>query len=308
MNKVSKTLKGIKMRRITHPLSLTLCGLLLTTSANAQEAAKKPPFAPRMDLPKVRDELLPLIDACGVKKPAKPPRLLVFWKCEGFAHAQAIEYSIAFYQVASQKGYCTVDFSGDYEALKPENLKKYDALVLSNTTGLKVKEHDLERTLLDFVRSGKGIAALHGAADNFRESPALCEMVGSLFAGHPWTWLGGEWKFKLDDPDSPINAPFGKEPFFFADEIYQHSKPYGDRNKVNVLISMDFSDETTAKMNTEIQCNKDTNDYLVSWTRKEGKGRVFYTSFGHDRAAFVHQSTMSHILLGTLYTANGETK
>lgn len=294
------------MRKSNQTVALTLCCLLLTACASAQEAKKKPPFAPRLDLPDVRKELMPLIDACGVKKPAKPPKLLVFWKCEGFAHAQAIEYAVAFYQVASQKGYCVADFSGDYAALTAENLSKYDALVLNNTTGLKVKEHpDLEPTLLAFVRGGKGYVVLHGGADNFKESPALCAMLGGSFGGHPWTWRGGEWKFKIDDPGSPINATLGKEPFFFGDEIYQHTPPYGDRSKLHVLVSIDFSDEKTAKMNVEKQRHKDTNDYPVSWTREEGKGRVFYTSFGHDRAAYVQPKIMAHILLGTLWAGDG---
>jgi hypothetical protein len=291
------------MNQIMH---ITFCCLLLTAFASAQEAAKKPPFAPRLDLPKVREELMPLLDACGVKRPARPPKLLVFWKCEGFAHAQAIEYAIAFYQVDSQMGYCAAEFFGDYAALTAENLEKYDALVLNNTTGLKVKElPDLEPTLLSFVRGGKGYVVLHGGADNFKESPALCAMLGGCFAGHPWTWRGGEWKFKIDDPDSPINATLGKEPFFFADEIYQHRKPYGNRTNIHVLVSMDFSDATTAAMNRDKQCHKDTNDYPVSWTREEGKGRVFYTSFGHDRAAYVHPKIMAHILLGTLWAGAG---
>lgn len=265
-------------------------------------AAKRPPFTPRMDLPEVRAELSPLLDACGVARPTTPPKVLVFWKCEGFAHAQAIEHAIAFYQLAAQKGYLQAEFAGDYAALQPANLAKYDALVMNNTTSLDLKAHaGLERTLLDYVRGGKGYVALHGAADNFRDSPALCELLGGCFAGHPWTWRGGDWKFKIDAPDSPINATLGKAPFFFGDEIYQHRTPYGDRKKIRVLVSLDFSDPKTAEMNAKSQCHRDTNDYPVSWTRKEGAGRVFYTSFGHDRAAYAHPKILPHILLGTLY-------
>ena len=293
------------MQSITRIAVILLSYLTVMVSSYGVEPAKiKPPFAPRMDLPKVREEIRTQFDICGIKKPEKPPKLLVFWKCEGFAHAQAIEYAIAMYQVAMTQGYCVVDFSGDYEDLKAEKLNTYDALVLNNTTNLKVGEHpDMEKTILEFVRSGKGYVVLHGGADNFKESPALCEMLGGLFGGHPWTWRGGDWKFKIDDPKSSISAPLGKDPFFFADEIYQHRKPYGDRSKMHVLVSMDFSDEKTAQMNVEKQCHKDTNDYPVSWIRDEGKGRVFYTSFGHDRAAYVHPQILPHILLGTLYAA-----
>lgn len=281
--------------------------LAFCVTALCGQAQEKKGFVPRLELPKARAVIEEMLAKSGVPKPARPPKLLVFWKCEGMAHVHAIEHAIALYQVAAKQGYCTVDFSGDYAALSATNLARYDALVMNNTTSLKLKEHsELERVLLEYVRGGKGYVALHGGADNFRDSPVLCTLLGGCFAGHPWTWKGGDWRFKIDDPQSPINASLGTQPFSFADEIYQHRKPYGSRTNIHVLVSMDLSDATTAAMNREKQCHKDTNDYPVSWTRTEGKGRVFYTSFGHDQAAYLHPKIMPHILLGTLWAGEGD--
>lgn len=295
--------------------SLITAVLFAATIAGAQQAPKKAkpakaPPAPKKEFVaqpvKAEDKakIAELIDGLKLTKPATPKKILVFWRCEGFAHAKGIEYGNAMYEVASEKGLFKADLSNNYADLSAENLAKYDVLVLNNTTGLKYKEHNLEQVLTEFVRGGKGYVVIHGGADNFKGSDTLCAMTGTLFAGHPWG-SSGTWQFKVDDPNSPLTAPFGKEPFKMSDEIYQGATQFCDRSKMNVLISLDFSDPTTA--NTKGQNNKETNDYPVSWTRTEGKGRVFYTSFAHDQRTYLEPKRLAHILLATQWAA-GEIK
>lgn len=296
--------------------SLLSVALVVAMTAGAQQPATP---APAKAQPKVKKEFAPqpipaadrakiaeLIDGLKLAKPATPKKILVFWRCEGFAHGKSIEYGNAMYEVATEKGYFKADLSNNYADLSAENLAKYDILVLNNTTGLKYKEHDLEKVLTEFVRGGKGYVVLHGGADNFKGSDTLCTMTGTLFAGHPWG-SNGTWQFKIDDPASPLVAPFGKGPVKFSDEIYQGEKQFCDRSKMNVLVSLDFSDSTTANANVKSQNNKETNDYPVSWTRTEGKGRVFYTSFAHDQRSYLEPQRLAHIILATQW-AGGEIK
>ena len=42
-------------------------------------------------------------------------------------------------------------------------------------------------------------------------------------------------------------------------------------------------------------------DFAVSWTRRYGAGRVFYTSFGHDKRAFIDKPRLLHMLAGLQY-------
>lgn len=292
--------------------SLITVALFAATIVGAQQPAKpapaKAPPAPKKEFTpqpvKAEDKakIAELIDGLKLTKPATPKKILVFWRCEGFAHAKGIEYGNAMYEIATEKGFFKADLSNNYADLSAENLAKYDILVLNNTTGLKFKEYNLEKVLTEFVRGGKGYVVLHGGADNFKGSDPLCAMTGTLFSGHPWG-SGGTWQFKVDDPKSPLTAPFGKEPFKLSDEIYQGSKQFCDRSKMNVLVSLDFSDPTTANSNADKQNNKETNDYPVSWTRTEGKGRVFYTSFAHDQRAYLDSKRLAHILLATQWAA-----
>ena len=242
-----------------------------------------------------------LIGSQLTAKPAKARRILVFWRCEGFVHGKALEYGNKALEIAAEKTKAfKVDCSSDYAALKPENLAKYDALVLNNTTGMKTQPPEfgfVESALVDFVRSGKGIAVIHAGADNFNQAVTAQEMVGGHFWGHPWGG-GGTWAFKLDEPSHPLNKSFQGKNFKFGDEIYEQSSPAYNRAKLRVLVSLDLSDEATKSAQGQKRADK---DFAVSWIRPYSKGRVFYTSFGHDQRAFLDKAVLFHILDGVQY-------
>ena len=245
------------------------------------------------------DQISALIGAQLTAQPVKARRVLVFWRCEGYVHSKALEYGNKALELAATKTKAfTADFSRDYAALKPDNLAKYDAVVLNNTTGLNTPENPfVEPALTAFVKAGKGLAVIHSGADNFNKAEMASEMVGGHFWGHPWG-SGGTWAFKLDDPVSPLNKAFGGQSFKTGDEIYQQQSPYYSRAKLHVLVSLDFSDKATAETQSQ---RRDDKDYAVSWIRPYGKGRVFYTSFGHDQRAFTNKVTLTHILDGLQY-------
>ena len=245
------------------------------------------------------DQISALIGAQLTAQPLKARHVLVFWRCEGFVHNKALEYGYKAIELAAAKTRAfTVDFSKDYAALKPENLSKYDALILNNTTGLNTPENPfVEPAITAFVKAGKGLAVIHAGADNFNKAEMAAEMVGGRFWGHPWG-SGGTWAFKLDDPASPLNQPFGGKGFSVGDEIYQQQSPFYARAKLHVLVSLDFADKATAETQSQ---RREDKDYAVSWIRPYGKGRVFYTSFGHDQRAFTNRMTLTHILAGVQY-------
>jgi len=234
-------------------------------------------------------------------KPAKPRKVLVFWRCEGFIHGEAIEYGNKALEIAAQRTRAfDVEFSSDYRVLTDTNrLSKYDAVVLNNTTRLKVNENPaMVPNLMAFVKGGKGLCAIHAGADNFYESAEGAEMIGGLFDGHPWG-AGGMWAFKLDEPGHPLNRAFEGKGFTAGDEIYQQKSPPYDRSKLRVLVSLDLSDEKTAAAKGQ---KREDKDYAVSWVRPYGQGRVFYTSFAHDKRTYLDKARLWHILDGLQYT------
>ncbi|MDD2600895.1 MAG: ThuA domain-containing protein [Kiritimatiellae bacterium] len=258
--------------------------------------------ASAQDLKPVPPEQIAKIKAIIPEKLGANPKnhkILVFWRCEGFVHGAAIEYSLEAFKLVQEKypAY-KFDYSREYADLSGDNLKKYDAVVLNNTTHMNTKENfALEYDLIDFVRAGKGLVVIHAGADNFYQAEAAAEMVGGLFDGHPWG-AGGTWAFKLDEPGHPINSTFPAPNFKWSDEIYQQKSPYYNRSKLRVLVSLDLSDKDTAAAGGQ---KREDKDYAVSWIRPYGRGRVFYTSFAHDQRAFLDGAVFGHIVNGLQY-------
>jgi len=284
---------------------MAACAALMIPVASglAQQAPKKE--AARKPLPVVSAEaatqLETLIGSTLHAKPAKARKVLVFSKCEGFVHGDGIVYGNKALEIAAAKtGAFLADFSTDYASLTDKaNLFKYDAVVLNNTTCLKTKSAPaLVPNLIEFVKSGRGLCVIHAAADNFYDAPEAAEMIGGQFFGHPWGG-GGTWAFKLDDPASPLNQAFEGKGFTCGEEVYQQKSPFYERSKLHVLVSLDLSDEKTAAAKGQ---KREDKDFAVSWIRPYGEGRVFYTSFGHDKRAFLDKARLWHILDGLQYT------
>jgi len=188
--------------------------LALSMTAHAQDP-KPLPTVPEQDVAALQK----LIGDKLTAKPQKPRKLLVFSKTEGFVHGEAIVYAIKAFELAAKTGAFTVDLSTDYAALNDkDNLFKYDALVLNNTTHLKVKGTPAVQNLVEFVNAGKGLCCIHAAADGFYDCPEIAALVGGLFDGHPWGG-GKPWAFKLDEPDHPLNRSLKGSALKFKDEI-----------------------------------------------------------------------------------------
>jgi type 1 glutamine amidotransferase len=244
-------------------------------------------------------------------QPSQPRNVLVFYKTEGYCHRDSIALGNATFKIVAEKTKAfSVDLSEDYAVFKKENLDKYDAVVLLNTTSMKVKVHDyIVPNLTSFVKSGKGLAVIHAGADNFFDSDVAAAMVGGCFCGHPWN-ANRWWAFNNEDPSNPVSACFGKK-FLANDEIYVHTSPPFDRSKLHVLVSLDLTDSATfAQTKKKMPKSwkfRDDNDYAVSWIRPYGKGRVFYTSFGHDTHAWLDPAVLAHIMNGLQY-ATGDLK
>lgn len=294
------------MKRAVMAACAALMIPVVSVLAQAPTPAAKPPAAPK-PLPVVTAEdaakMEALIGPALRAKPSQPcKKVLVFHKCEGFVHGDALVYGNKALEIAAKTGAFQVDFTTDYASISDKtNLHKYDAVVLNNTTRLKTKENPaFVPNLIEFVKMGRGLCVIHAGADNFYDAPEAAEMVGGQFDGHPWGG-GGTWAFKLDEPSHPLNQAFGGLNFKAGDEIYQQKSPFYDRAKCRVLVSLDLSDEATAQSNVAKQKRAD-KDYAVSWIRPFGAGRVFYTSFAHDKRSFLDKARLTHILDGLQYT------
>jgi putative membrane-bound dehydrogenase-like protein len=157
-------------------------------------------------------------------------------------------------------------YTDKLEDLNPEYLSKFDGLlVFANWDSIPPAP---EKAMIDFVKGGKGMIAVHCASWCFRNSDVFVnQMVGGQFWKHGWDTIQPVWA----KPDHP--AIFGANKFKTVDETYLHSKLAAD----NVVLTERIIDAKQAKDKP----GKTTEPY--TWVRNFGKGRVFYTAYGHDQ-------------------------
>jgi len=125
--------------------------------------------------------------------------------------------------------------------------------------------------LLTAVKNGVGIAGWHGGlGDAFRENTEYQFMVGGQWVAHP----GGviDYTVNIIDHKDPITA--GMQDFkMHSEQYYMHVDP---ANKV--LATTTFSGEHAPWIAGCVM--------PVVWKKMYGKGRVFYTSLGHQAVDF----------------------
>ncbi len=229
-------------------------------------------------------------------KPKKARRVLVFYRCEGFIHGSIPYANLAIETMGKKTGAFTADLADTYDVFNSENLKKYDCILLNNTTGMQFTKPEQQSAFLDFIMGGKGLAGIHAASDNFGRHPECRAIVGGEFGGHPWN-AGGNWAFKLDDPEHVLNKAFGGKGFWHTDEIYQYKPETYEGTKVlRVLVSLDMKQNEVSKL-----IKDGPREVPVSWLRQAGEGRVFYTNFGHREDTFSKPAILKHMLDGIQY-------
>jgi putative membrane-bound dehydrogenase-like protein len=179
-------------------------------------------------------------------------------------------------------------YTDDLVDLNPQILAKYDALmVFANWNEIDAAA---EKALLDFVASGKGFLPIHCASYCFRNSDAYVKLVGGQF-----------WRHTMDSVTTqtvqaahPIMQ--GLNPFTAYDETYLHSQLQPDNNILAVReIKADQEKDKPGQA---------TEPY--TWTRTHGKGKVFYTAYGHDERTWNQPGFQELIYKAILWSVNDE--
>ena len=161
------------------------------------------------------------------------------------------------------------------QVLLHSNLDPYTDKVLMDTIDLvlqiftmsKISEEQ-ERGLLEAIqRNGTGMAGWHGGmCDAFRANPNYQYMTGGQWVAHP----GGVIDYDVKIVDFEDEVTRGLENFpMHSEQYYMHIDP-----NVKVLATTRFNGEINSWINGCV--------IPVAWKKMFGKGRVFYTSLGHN--------------------------
>ncbi len=269
--------------------------------------------------------------------PKKPRKVLVLCKAAGFVHSSIPLAAAAVKEIGERTGAWSTTITYDPADINAQNLQQYDLVFLASTTGQFLddpnnKELTAERrqALLNFVRSGKGLAGVHAAVDSYHTTPSMAgfrrgdaaQRRAAIAAAESFvptgTWpaynkmIGGFFKWhwpypqvitvKIDDKKSPLTQMFHGQEFVIHDETYTMAQDSYSLKNVHELTSIDYSKMSQADKDKEPAASRRTDgDYGLSWIRREGKGRVFIEVLGHDEHMYEMPVYLEHLLAGVQY-------
>jgi type 1 glutamine amidotransferase len=128
--------------------------------------------------------------------------------------------------------------------------------------------------------------------------PDWDNMIGGFFKFH---WLDPQHiVVKIDDKTSPLTKMFAGRDFDIYEETYTFGINSFSRENVHVLTSVNYDKMSFMDKLKESGMRPD-HDFALSWIKREGQGRLFYTAIGHDERQYGITPLLEHLLAGMQY-------
>ena len=221
-------------------------------------------------------------------------RVLYVTATYGYRHDSIAASLDVLQQLADETGAFEIVNTEDVSLINADYLSNFDAVYFFTSGELPLSDQQ-KVDLLDFVRQGKGFGGSHSATDTLYSWPDYGDMIGAYFDGHPWTQQAA---VNVEDPDNPIVAHMAPG-FVTLEEFYQFRN--FSRDNVHVLLSLDTS---SVDLHAD-GVNRTDGDFALVWMRPYGKGRVFYSAFGHFDDSW-RQPLVRQMLKNALLWLTGE--
>ncbi len=291
------------MKKIHSLLTLLLVSFTLTAQSS--------------DELKISEDWLNKIEELAPKKTSVPfetmHKILVFSKATGFDHWTIPHNNEMLKIIANKSKAFEIHIGYDIENFKAENLNKYRAVILNNSNP-SGPDRDLfadllrqnstlndekiialakkyEDNLLNYVAKGGGLMILHGAITVQNNSQEFSKMTGGSFDYHP---KQQEIHVQEVDKTHPLVKAFNGNGLTHFDEPYFFKNAYFDYN-FRPLLFMEV-----AKLEG-LREPVDEKIIYLSWIKKHGKGRVFYTSPSHNAQSLEQPELLQFLLDGMQY-------
>lgn len=240
-------------------------------------------------------------------------KILVFSKATGFDH-WTIPHNAEMLKILGKKTNAfEVHIKYDIEQFEKKNLKKYDAVVFNNCNPsgpdrdlfsdllrqntslsdaeIKNKASVYEANMMAYVAKGGGLMILHGAITVQNNSMAFSKLTGGSFDYHP---KQQEIHVKEVDKNHPMVRAFKGKGLVHVDEPYFFKNAYFDYN-FRPLLFMEVAQLEGLKKEVKEKV------VYVSWIKKHGKGRVFYSSPSHNAHSMNNPELLQFFLDGLQY-------
>lgn len=221
----------------------------------------------------------------------KGKKVLVFTKNgKGYIH-ENIPASIAAFQKLGKELNFIVDTTTNSTLFADDNLKKYDAIIFSNTNNDVFDTEEQKIAFMRYIQAGGSFMGIHSASGTERNWKWFKLMLGATFLRHPpfQPFTVHILDHKHQATKNLASQWDTKDEFYLFKEI---------NPSINVLA---FSDLSAIKEDNSGNNSKPDifgNRYPSVWCHEFDGGRVFYTALGHDKTDYSNPVYLAHIIEG----------
>jgi type 1 glutamine amidotransferase len=239
--------------------------------------------------------------------PTAPKRILFFTKSQRSEHSVIKQvggkpsFAENIFAGLATTNQWVIETSKDGRIFTPENLARYDALLFySNGTmtekcidGSPPMTPETKAALIEAVRNGKPLIAVHTALTTFNRQPGpidpYLEMLGGEGISH-----NAQQKARNTCVDTKFPGFENLQGGFELFEEWYSIKSFA--KDIHVILVQE-----TKGMNGNLYQRR---PYPATWARMFGKGRVFVTSLGHREDVWTNP-VFQKILIGGISWATG---
>jgi uncharacterized protein len=218
---------------------------------------------------------------------------------KGFVHDNIAASVDMVRRLGRQAGF-TVEHSEDPAVFTAHNLKRFAAIVFSNSNN-EAFENDAQRDAFQgYIRGGGAFVGIHSASGSERQWPWFWSLLGGKFKRHPPLQ---PFTLHVLESNHPATAHLGGT-WEWEDEFYylDHLNP-----RMQVLLAGDL---TTLKDPQKDQYpGRIFGDlFPLAWCQEFDGGRQFYTALGHKIEHYSDPKFEQHVLGGILWTLRKSAK
>ncbi|MFB3826749.1 MAG: ThuA domain-containing protein [Bryobacteraceae bacterium] len=228
---------------------------------------------------------------------AAGPRVLVYTRNfvssgKGFVHDNIQSSVDAIRHMGARNGFA-VDASDDPAVFTDANLKRYRALVFSNSNNEAFATDAQREAFKRYVEGGGGLAGIHSATGSERQWPFFWSVMGGKFLRHP---KFQSFTVRVKDPNHPATKGIPAT-FEWADECYYNENLTPG---LRVLLVTDPAKLDDPKK-SEYPGDRFGDSLPLAWCQTQFGGRQFYTALGHKKEDYTNPILNRHILGGILW-------
>lgn len=223
-------------------------------------------------------------------------RVLIYTKNgEGYVHENIPSSIKALEEICALENIET-DASEDPTVFTDKNLKKYAAIIFSNTNNDVFDTEEQKKVFQRYIRNGGGFVGIHSANAVERQWPWYWALVGGKFIRHA---PHQEFDVIVTNNDHP-STEFLDKKWTVNDECYYSNNLNPD---INILLSADMTtieDEKKSEYPSDIFGNY----FPLCWSHEFEGGRQWYTALGHDAETYDDPIFRKHLRGGILWVLN----